>query len=402
MFARTIRRAASSRATTFTACPTTITTMPRYSRSGQLTTISTRSMASACSSGSSSSSSKGNNKSPPKLSSRETIPSTRIRILRTVDSVRAWRRPHQVDQRIVALVPTMGALHEGHLSLIRAAAREAHEVVVSIYVNPAQFGVHEDLDSYPKTWQTDCDALARLDRELADDGANLGRLSAVFAPTTNDMYPSGFPGQAVDSKGSFVNVTPVGEGVATVCMKLFNVVQPDRVCFGQKDVQQTVVIQKMVRDFLMPINVQIGATTREADGLALSSRNVYLGERRRKVATVLSRALKAAAAQYKEGSGALDRESILGAAQKIAADTLAEQMAQAPEQRVMYEVDYLSLSDPETMEELEKVDPAKGGILSGAVKMLPVEAPQPGEDLGHSGGPAVRLIDNIILKPSST
>ncbi|KAK8867444.1 pantoate-beta-alanine ligase-like protein [Apiospora arundinis] len=414
MFARTIRRAASSRATTFTACPTTITTMPRYSRSGQFTTISTRSMASACSSGSSSSSSKGNNKSPPKLSSRETIPSTRIRILRTVDSVRAWRRPHQVDQRIVALVPTMGALHEGHLSLIRAAAREAHEVVVSIYVNPAQFGVHEDLDSYPKTWQTDCDALARLDRELADDGANLGRLSAVFAPTTLDMYPSGFPGQAVDSKGSFVNVTPVGEvlegasrptffrGVATVCMKLFNVVQPDRVYFGQKDVQQTVVIQKMVRDFLMPINVQIGATTREADGLALSSRNVYLGERRRKVATVLSRALKAAAAQYKEGSGALDRESILGAAQKIAADTLAEQMAQAPEQRVMYEVDYLSLSDPETMEELEKVDPAKGGILSGAVKMLPVEAPQPGEDLGHSGGPAVRLIDNIILKPSST
>ncbi|KAK6827344.1 hypothetical protein PG987_010685 [Apiospora arundinis] len=367
MFARTIRRAASSRATTFTACPTTITTMPRYTAAAAAAVV------------------KATTKAPPKLSSRETIPSTRIRILRTVDSVRAWRRPHQVDQRIVALVPTMGALHEGHLSLIRAAAREAHEVVVSIYVNPAQFGVHEDLDSYPKTWQTDCDALVRLDRELADDGANLGRLSAVFAPTTLDMYPSGFPGQAVDSKGSFVNVTP-----------------PERVYFGQKDVQQTVVIQKMVRDFLMPINVQIGATTREADGLALSSRNVYLGERRRKVATVLSRALKAAEAQYKEGSGALDRESILGAAQKIAADTLAEQMALAPEQRVTYEVDYLSLSDPETMEELEKVDPAKGGILSGAVKMLPVEAPQPGEDLGHSGGPAVRLIDNIILKPSST
>ncbi|KAK8052366.1 hypothetical protein PG993_003751 [Apiospora rasikravindrae] len=400
MFAPIIRRAASSRATTiFTTAPAMMM-MPRCQHP-TTKTIPVRTMASA----------RSKNSSSPKLS-RETIPSTRIRVLRSVDSVRSWRKPHTVDQRIVGLVPTMGALHEGHLSLIRAAARESHEVVVSIYVNPAQFGLHEDLDSYPKTWQTDCEALAQLDRELADDGANLGRVSAVFAPTTSDMYPSGFPGQAVDSKGSFVNITPVGEvlegasrptffrGVATVCMKLFNVVQPDRVYFGQKDVQQTVVIQKMVRDFLMPIDVQIGATTREADGLALSSRNVYLGERRRGVATVLRRALEAAEKQYIAG-GVLDRESILGAAQKVTADTLAEQMALAPEKRVTYEVDYISLSDPETMEELTEIDPKKGGILSGAVKMLPVEAPQPGEDLGHSGGPAVRLIDNIILKPSA-
>ncbi|KAK7955774.1 pantoate-beta-alanine ligase [Apiospora aurea] len=406
MFAPIIRRAASSPATTiFTAAPT-IRMMPRCQSSSQQLSMTTppipiRTMASTRSSSSS-----------PKLSSRETIPSTRIRVLRSVDSVRAWRKPHTVDQRIVGLVPTMGALHEGHLSLIRAAAREAHEVVVSIYVNPAQFGLHEDLDSYPKTWQTDCAALAQLDRELADDGGNLGRISAVFAPTTGDMYPSGFPGQAVDSKGSFVNITPVGEvlegasrptffrGVATVCMKLFNVVQPDRVYFGQKDVQQTVVIQKMVRDFLMPIDVQIGPTTREADGLALSSRNVYLGERRRGVATVFRRALEAAEKQYL-AAGVLERETILGAAQKVTADTLAAQMALAPEKRVTYEVDYISLSDPETMEELTEIDPKKGGILSGAVKMLPVEAPQPDEDLGHSGGPAVRLIDNIILKPSA-
>ncbi|KAK8043088.1 pantothenate synthetase [Apiospora phragmitis] len=361
------------------------------------------------------SSSKNSGSSSPKPSStfREMIPSTRIRVLRTVDSLRAWRKPHAVDQRIVGLVPTMGALHAGHLSLIRAAARESHEVVVSLYVNPAQFGVHEDLESYPQTWPTDCAALRQLDRELADDGSNLGRISAVFVPSTADMYPSGFPGQAVDSKGSFVSITPVGEvlegasrptffrGVATVCLKLFNVVQPDRVYFGQKDVQQTVIIRKMVRDFLLPVDVQIGPTTREADGLALSSRNVYLGERRRKVATVLRRALRAAELQYVEG-GARGREAILGAAQKVAADTLAEQMALALENRVTYEVDYISLSDPETMEELSEVDPKKGGILSGAVKMLPVEAPQPGEDLGHSGGPAVRLIDNIILEPSST
>ncbi|RYP47592.1 hypothetical protein DL768_006378 [Monosporascus sp. mg162] len=340
----------------------------------------------------------------------ETIPSSPIRVLRTVESVRRWRRPQLLDHRIVGLVPTMGALHEGHLSLIRRAARESHHVVVSIYVNPAQFGVKEDLASYPVTWETDCKILAELDRELADDGGNLGRISVVFAPTTPEMYPSGFPGQEVDSKGSFVSITPVGEvlegasrptffrGVATVCMKLFNIVQPEKVYFGQKDVQQTVIIRKMVKDFMLPTDVVVGPTSREPDGLALSSRNVYLGERRRKVATVLNRALKAAEAQYHEG--ALDRESILKAANAVTADTLNEQMVLPPEKRVKYEVDYISLADPSTMEELSEVDPKVGGILSGAVKMLPIESPQPGEYLGHSGGPAVRLIDNIILEPS--
>ncbi|KAL2120282.1 hypothetical protein VTJ04DRAFT_4308 [Mycothermus thermophilus] len=340
----------------------------------------------------------------------ERIPNTSIRVLRTVESLRRWRRPHLLDQRSVALVPTMGALHEGHLSLIRAAARDNHHVVVSVYVNPAQFGIREDLASYPVTWDADCAALAKLDRELADDGHNLGRISAVFAPTTEEMYPSGFPGQEVDSKGSFVTITPVGEvlegksrptffrGVATVCMKLFNIVQPERVYFGQKDVQQTVVIRRLVKDFMLPIEVVIGPTARAEDGLALSSRNVYLGERRRPVATVLYRALKAAEEAYVKG-GARDRETVLGAAHKVLDDVLAEQMALGPDQRVRFEVDYISLADPETMEELHVVDPARGGILSGAVKMLPVEAPREGEDLGHSGGPAVRLIDNIILKP---
>ncbi|KAH7035505.1 uncharacterized protein B0I36DRAFT_318504 [Microdochium trichocladiopsis] len=359
------------------------------------------------------SSSCSSSSSTPTRKSREMIPSSSIRILRSVESVRRWRKPHMLDHRIVGLVPTMGALHEGHLSLIRAAAREAHHVVVSIYVNPAQFGIKEDLASYPVTWDSDCKILADLDRQLADDGGNLGRISAVFAPTTADMYPSGFPGQEVGSKGSFVTITPVGEvlegasrptffrGVATVCMKLFNIVQPERVYFGQKDVQQTVVIRNMVRDFMLPTEVVVRPTSREPDGLALSSRNVYLGARRRKVATVLNRALRAAEAQHAT-QGALDRRSILGAANKVAEEVLAEQMALAPEERVRFEVDYISLADPGTMMELEKVDPEKGGILSGAVKMLPVEAPQSGEDLGHSGGPAVRLIDNIILKPSST
>ncbi|KAJ4411667.1 pantoate-beta-alanine ligase [Neurospora sp. IMI 360204] len=345
----------------------------------------------------------------------EKIPNTSIRILRTVSSVRRFRKPLTLDSRSVALVPTMGALHAGHLSLIRAAARDNHHVIVSIYVNPAQFGVREDLGSYPVTWDADCAALAALDRELADDGENLGRISAVFAPSTKEMYPAGFPGQEVDSKGSFVTITPVGEvlegssrptffrGVATVCMKLFNVVGPDRVYFGQKDVQQTVVIKRLVEDFLMPIEeVVVVPTARDQeDGLALSSRNVYLGERRRKVANVLYRALKAAEEAYGAGGeeGTREREGILGAAQKLVEETLKEQMKLEPGRRVRFEVDYLSLADPETMLELETVDTKKGGILSGAVRFLPVEEPREGEDLGHSGGPLVRLIDNIILPP---
>jgi pantoate--beta-alanine ligase len=304
----------------------------------------------------------------------------------------------------------MGALHDGHVSLIRAAARANHEVIVSIYVNPAQFGIKEDLASYPVTWERDVAVLAQLDRELADDGGNLGHITAVFAPTTQEMYPSGFPGQEPSSKGSFVTITPVGEvlegasrptffrGVSTVCMKLFNIVQPDRVYFGQKDVQQTVVIRKMVRDFMLPTEVVVEPTTREPDGLAMSSRNVYLGERRRAIATVLSRALKAAEDRYLAGE--VDRQAILGPANQLAADVLEEQMQLSPDKRVKFEVDYISLADPETMEELATVNRSKGGILSGAVKMLPVEAAREGEDLGHSGGPAVRLIDNIILKPA--
>lgn len=345
----------------------------------------------------------------PGSSTLEKLPSSSIRVLRTVESVRRWRRPHLLDQRSVALVPTMGALHAGHLSLIRAAARANHHVVVSLYVNPAQFGVREDLASYPVTWDADAAALARLDRELADDGHNLGRISAVFAPGTAEVYPGGFPGQEVDSKGSFVNITPLAEllegrsrptffrGVTTVCMKLFNIVQPERVYFGQKDVQQTVVIRRLVRDFMLPIEVVVEPTTRAEDGLALSSRNVYLGARRRGVATVLYRALKAAEAAYARGE--TDRAGILGAAESVLGQVAAEQAALGPDKRVQFEVDYISLADPDTMEELSAVDPARGGILSGAVKMLPVEALQPGEDAGHGGGPAVRLIDNIVLPP---
>jgi pantoate--beta-alanine ligase len=303
----------------------------------------------------------------------------------------------------------MGALHEGHLSLIRMAAAENSTVVVSIYVNPTQFGVHEDLDSYPKTWSKDIEMLRDLDRELAADGGNLGKIAAVFAPTTEEMYPSGRPSQEITGKGSFVTITPVGEvlegasrptffrGVATVCMKLFNIVTPEKVYFGQKDVQQTVVIKKMVKDFCMDMQVVVGETQREPDGLALSSRNVYLGTRRRRFATVLSKVLRVAETGYLRGYRS--RDELLGPAGELAKLLSMEQHQLKPEERVKCEIDYISLADPETMREVEEVDETKGAILSGAVKLLSVESPQPGEDLGLSGGPPVRLIDNIILKP---
>lgn len=343
-------------------------------------------------------------------SSTEKLPSTSIRVLRTVEAIRRWRKPHTLSQHSVGLVPTMGALHEGHLALIRAAAKENHHVVVSIYVNPAQFGIKEDLSSYPVTWETDTAALAKLDRELADDGANLGRISAVFAPTTGEIYPSGFPGQEIDSKGSFVTITPVSEvlegktrptffrGVATVCMKLFNIVQPERVYFGQKDVQQTVVIKSMTRDFILPTEVVVCPTERERDGLALSSRNVYLGTRRRRVGIVLNRALVAAANSY--GGGNLDRKAVLGTAHEVVAAVVQAQSRLPATQRVLFEVDYISLADPDTLQEIDVIDPERGAVLSGAIKMLPLEEAVPGEDVGHAGGPAVRLIDNIILKPT--
>lgn len=342
----------------------------------------------------------------------EKVASTPIRVLRTVQSVRAWRKPHVLNHRSVGLVPTMGALHEGHVSLIRAAARENHHVVVSIYVNPAQFGASEDLASYPVTWEADSAILAKLDRELAGDGGNLGRVSAVFAPTTGEMYPNGFPGQEVSSKGSFVNITPVGEvlegksrptffrGVATVCMKLFNIVQPEKVYFGQKDVQQTVVIKRLVEDFMLPTEVVVCPTEREPDGMALSSRNVYLGPRRRAVGVVLSRALKAAQAAY--DSGERSREAILQPARETLDLVLEEQKKLGPAQRALFEVDYISLAHHKTMMEVDEVDPTSGAVLSGAIRMLPVEEPATGEDLGHSNGPLVRLIDNISLEKKSS
>lgn len=342
-----------------------------------------------------------------------------FQVFRDVPPIRQLRRQLLLTNRTVGFVPTMGALHEGHLSLIRQAAAENTDVFVSIYVNPTQFGVNEDLASYPRTWDSDLEKLERLNAELTrvghgDSDANTsnrgGRITAILAPTSKVMYPTLPPTSEINGQGSFVTITPLAtklegasrpvffRGVATVCMKLFNIAAPDRVYLGQKDVQQTVVLKRMVEDFHIDTQIRIGATVREPSGLALSSRNVYLGKRRRAVGLVLSEALRAA--EQKFFSGRTDRAEILGAAHAVTLRVLSEQQALSATDRALFEVDYISLADPDSLDELDAVDPARGAILSGAVKMFPLEETVPGEDCGLGDGKVpVRLIDNIILTP---
>ena len=334
--------------------------------------------------------------------------STTIQVFRDVPALRHLRRQLLLAHRTVGFVPTMGALHEGHLSLIRLAARDNTDVFVSIFVNPTQFGVNEDLDSYPRAWNSDVEKLGKLNQELSAHAK--GRITAIFAPTPNVIYPALAPSSEVNGPGSFVTITPLSSklegasrpvffrGVATVCMKLFNIVTADRVYFGQKDIQQTVVIKRMVRDFHVDTSVVIGPTVRDPDGLAMSSRNAYLGTRRRTVGLVLFHALKAAERAFT--SGIYTRQDILGAARLVTKNTLAEQEALPPSTRTLFEVDYISLADPDTLDEVDVVDQSRGAILSGAVKMLPLEESRPGGDggLGNDEVP-VRLIDNIILGP---
>ena len=327
-------------------------------------------------------------------------------VVTNIPSLRKIRRNMLFGKGTVGLVPTMGALHKGHLDLIRLAARENDFVFVSIYVNPTQFGINEDFSSYPKTWSNDLEKLKALCMELVLNN-KMGQLTTVFSPSTREMYPGLPPTSEIDGEGSFVNITPLSKmlegasrpvffrGVATVCMKLLNIVEPERVYFGQKDIQQTVLIKRMVRDFHINTEVRVAPTVREPGGLALSSRNVYLGKRRREVATVLIASLKAAQLAYAKGRRT--RSEVLAAAHDLLALVQEKQRRLPPSQRAMFEVDYISLADPHTLMELDE-ELKDGAVLSGAIRMLPIEEPQEGEDTGIGEGTApVRLIDNIYL-----
>ena len=256
----------------------------------------------------------------------------------------------------VGLVPTMGYLHEGHLSLVRRAREECDHVAVSIFVNPTQFGPREDLSKYPRDLHRDLSLLEPLGVDL------------VWLPTPELMYPPGFqtwveveaitrPLEGAMRPGHF-------RGVATVVAKLFNAVQPHKAYFGQKDAQQAAVIRQMTRDLSYPIEIVICPIVREPDGLAMSSRNVYLDRDQRKAATVLSRSLRAAQEIYDEGER--NAEKIRG--------RMKEVLASEP----LAEVQYVSCADYDTLEELETV--TGKALLSMAV---------------HVG--KTRLIDNLVL-----
>ncbi|MFH0768492.1 MAG: pantoate--beta-alanine ligase [Chloroflexota bacterium] len=263
----------------------------------------------------------------------------------------------------VSFVPTMGYLHEGHLTLVREARKENPSVVVSIFVNPTQFGPKEDLASYPRDIPRD---LAMLERERTD---------IVFMPSEAEMYPPRY--------SSWVNVEKVVErlegavrsghfrGVATVCAKLFNIVQPTKAYFGQKDAQQLIVIKKMVADLNMNLEIVTVPTVREPDGLAMSSRNTYLTPEERKAATVLYKALTLAQELF--SNGIWDIQTIRG--QMFLLLTKEPLIT-------LSNINYVSIDNAETLEELDPL----GKVKPPALVSLAVKIGKP------------RLIDNIILK----
>jgi pantoate--beta-alanine ligase len=277
-----------------------------------------------------------------------------VDIFRTIEAFRAWRGPQSGD---LGFVPTMGYLHEGHLSLVRAARAANARVVVSVFVNPAQFAPNEDLASYPHDEARD---LQLLGREGVD---------AVFAPTPAEMYPGGFC-TYVSVEGLTTRLEGASRpthfrGVTTVVLKLLNLVQPARAYFGRKDAQQLAVVRRMVRDLDVPVEIVGMPIMREADGLAMSSRNVYLSPDERRAAPVLHASLGLAEALFAAGErdAGVIRERVTAL---IAAEPLAD-------------IDYVSVADAESLDELARID--RAALVSLAVRFG-----------------STRLIDNTTLE----
>ncbi len=274
-------------------------------------------------------------------------------VAKTVAEMRAARKKLKGP---VGLVPTMGYLHEGHLTLVRHSKAENTSTVVSIFVNPTQFGPNEDFGKYPRAPEIDLTMLEKLATDV------------VFMPTPEVIYPPGF--------NTWVTVEKVTErlegavrpghfrGVATVVNKLFNIVQPDKAYFGQKDAQQCVVVKKMVADLNMPLEIVIVPTVREPDGLAMSSRNVYLSTEERRSAIVLSQSLKLAEDMIVKGEKNAER--------------IRGKMRAIIEREPKAVIDYVSIADGNTLDELDGVKP--GAVISLAVRF------------GRT-----RLLDNMVV-----
>jgi pantoate--beta-alanine ligase len=279
-----------------------------------------------------------------------------MKIVRTVDELRRWSRANRKQGKIIGLVPTMGALHAGHASLVRAAREQCGAVAVSIFVNPTQFGPNEDFAKYPRTFDADCALVESL-------GADV-----VFAPAVEELYPQG--------AATFVDVEGLSErldgasrpghfrGVATVVTKLFVAAEPDFAFFGQKDAAQVAVLRRMTRDLRLGTEIVVCPIVREADGLALSSRNVYLSASERTQALMLSRSLHAVEALVAQGERRA--EALLAAASAVFAGEPAVR------------VDYIVIVDWATLEPAETAAP---GTLFAVAAWIG----------------ATRLIDNAIL-----
>ncbi|KAH9066734.1 Pantoate-beta-alanine ligase [Lactarius vividus] len=315
------------------------------------------------------------------LSAEPMSVSTRIPVFTTIEDYRLWRDKAFEDKKSVGFVPTMGALHDGHLSLVKRSLAENGLTVVSVFVNPAQFAPHEDLATYPRTLPHDLSLLSTL--EYQPIGISSSRTpSAVFVPSVKDMYPSGISQDVTQQKGTFVEVKGYGEqmegrsrpaffrGVATVVTKLFNIIQPTNAYFGQKDIQQALLLRRLVGDLHLPhptpSRLHIVPTARDPiDGLALSSRNAYLTPTERQRAPIFYAALQEASRAW--ATGASKREAVRRALEQLE-----------------IRVDYVEMNDSDTFEEVgdKQVQRPDGApvILSGAVWF------------GRT-----RLIDNIIL-----
>jgi pantoate--beta-alanine ligase len=283
---------------------------------------------------------------------------TSVKFVRAKDELRRLLAARRRERLSIGLVPTMGYLHEGHLSLLRAARVECDIVVMSLFVNPAQFGPGEDLERYPRDEERDA--------ELATEAG----VDFVYAPAVEEVYPDGF--------STRVEITGLSEvlcgdptrrgaqhfhGVTTVVAKLFNTVQPDVAYFGQKDAQQVAVIRRMVRDLDMPLRIEALPIVREPDGLAMSSRNAYLSPAERERATALARALRAAEHGAREGSLVAGLEA---AGRELAAAGI--------------EPEYLEARDPDDLHPVEELD-ARPVLIAVAARV--------GE---------ARLIDNVLIR----
>ena len=282
-----------------------------------------------------------------------------MRVVTTLDELAGARTEWSGGRRAVGLVPTMGYLHPGHLSLVTRARAENEVVVASIFVNPAQFGPHEDLARYPRDLPRDLNLLA------------VAGCDVVFTPSAEQMYPPGFstyvePGGALSERLEAAARPGHFRGVATVVLKLFNLVQPARAYFGQKDAQQVAVLRRMVADLNVPVALRVCPTVREADGLALSSRNAYLGPEDRAAAVVLSRALLAGVAAF----DARPEGGVEAVRQAMAAVAAGEPLA---------ELEYADVCNPDTFAPL--TDLTAPTLLAIAARV----------------GPA-RLIDNVVLR----